>query len=80
MRRAAACAMCGCLMEISGITCTKCGAMSQTLSDDGSLSEDDELEQTAPPGGEGVVKALKKKRDVKNPWAVAWSMKKKGRI
>lgn len=42
--------------------------------------EDDDLDQKAPPGGEKVVKALKKQKDVKNPWAVAWSMKDKGQL
>ena len=36
------------------------------------------LSEKTPPGGEKVVKALKKNKDVKNPWATAWSMKKKG--
>lgn len=33
-----------------------------------------------PPGGEEVVKALKKEPGVENPWAVAWAMKSKGQI
>jgi len=41
---------------------------------------DPEINEVAPPGGEDVVKALKKKSNVDNPWAVAWSMKKKGQI
>lgn len=36
------------------------------------------MDETAPPGGEKVVKALKKQKGVKNPYAVAWSMKNKG--
>ena len=37
------------------------------------------LEEKAPPGWEGSVKAMKKHGDsVKNPWALAWYMKGKG--
>lgn len=36
------------------------------------------LSEVAPQGFESVVKALKKNPSVDNPWAVAWSMKKKG--
>lgn len=35
-------------------------------------------EAATPPGGEHVVKELKKNPKVDNPWAVAWSMKNKG--
>jgi len=38
------------------------------------------VDEVSPPGGEKVVKALKKNKDVDNPWAVAWSMKNKGQI
>lgn len=38
----------------------------------------DELEEVTPPGYEKVVRALKKDKNVDNPWAVAWSMKNKG--
>ncbi len=34
--------------------------------------------EVTPPGFEPVVKALKKRGDVDNPWAVAWSMRNKG--
>ncbi|MGD0039102.1 MAG: hypothetical protein ABSE84_01585 [Isosphaeraceae bacterium] len=34
----------------------------------------------APPGGEHVVRELKKEPGVANPFAVAWSMKNKGEI
>lgn len=37
------------------------------------INEDDELTQKAPPGGEKMVKALKKQKGIDNPWAVAWS-------
>lgn len=35
-------------------------------------------DEDAPKGYEKVVKGIKKDKSVKNPWAVAWSMKKKG--
>lgn len=35
-------------------------------------------DESAPKGYEKVVKGIKKDKSVKNPWAVAWSMKKKG--
>lgn len=54
--------------------CNKCGAEVKRHSD---LNEDD-LDEVTPPGGEKVVRALKKDKKIKNPWAVAWSMKKKG--
>lgn len=38
------------------------------------------INEVAPPHGEDVIDALKKKKGVKNPWAVAWSMKNKGYI
>ncbi len=41
---------------------------------------DDEVDEVAPPGGEKVVKALKKQKGVDNPFAVAWAMKNKGEI
>lgn len=41
---------------------------------------DDVLDQKAPPGGEKVVRSLKKAKGVKNPFAVAWAMKNKGEI
>jgi hypothetical protein len=36
------------------------------------------VDEVAPKGYEKIVKGLKKSKSVKNPWAVAWSMKKKG--
>lgn len=44
------------------------------------IQSDPEINEVAPPGGEDVVKALKKKSGVDNPWAVAWSMKNKGQL
>jgi hypothetical protein len=37
-----------------------------------------EQDEVAPPGGEKLVKALKKQPGVKNPWATAWSKYNKG--
>ena len=34
--------------------------------------------EEAPKGWEGTVKAMKKHKDIDNPWALAWSMKNKG--
>lgn len=42
--------------------------------------EGNPVNEKAPPGGEKVVKALKKQKGVDNPFAVAWSMKNKGEI
>lgn len=40
--------------------------------------EENELDEVAPPGFEGTVKAMKKHKDITNPFALAWSMKNKG--
>jgi hypothetical protein len=40
--------------------------------------EQEEVEEKAPPGWEGTVKAMKKHRKITNPWALAWYMKHKG--
>ena len=39
---------------------------------------DQELPEVSPPGWEGSVKAMKKHKDIDNPWALAWHMKNKG--
>jgi hypothetical protein len=36
------------------------------------------LSEKAPPGWSGTVKAMKKHKNVDNPFALAWYMKKKG--
>jgi len=36
------------------------------------------LDEVSPPGFEGTVKAMKKHKEIDNPWALAWYMKKKG--
>lgn len=37
-----------------------------------------ELDEKSPPGWGGTVKAMKKHKDISNPFALAWSMKNKG--
>lgn len=44
------------------------------------IQSDPEINEVSPPGGEKVVKAIKKSGSAVNPWAVAWSMKNKGEI
>jgi len=39
-----------------------------------------ETDEVAPPGGEKLVKALKKQKGIKNPWAIAWSKYNKGEL
>lgn len=61
-------------------TCEGCGG---PLSPSGTceLCEpgyDDEMDEVAPPGWEGTVKAMKKHKRIENPWALSWSMKNKG--
>lgn len=53
--------------------CQKCAGV-DTIGE----SDESEVDEVAPPGWEDTVKALKKNPEVKNPWAVAWSMKDKG--
>ena len=45
---------------------------------DKAMGEEVDLEEKAPPGFEGTVKAMKKHKDIDNPFALAWSMKNKG--
>ena len=56
--------------------------LSQTTAAQKSLrqaNEDTEqVDEKAPPGFEGTVKAMKKHKDIDNPFALAWSMKNKG--
>jgi hypothetical protein len=45
------------------------------------MNESVELDEVSPPGWEGTVKAMKKKKGdekIENPWALAWWMKGKG--
>jgi hypothetical protein len=36
------------------------------------------LNEVSPPGFKGTVKAMKKHKDIDNPYALAWYMKNKG--
>ena len=36
------------------------------------------IREVSPPGFEGTVKAMKKHKEIDNPWALAWYMKNKG--
>ncbi len=36
------------------------------------------LQEKAPPGWSGTVAAMKRHKELRNPYALAWSMKKKG--
>jgi len=46
--------------------------------DDDEEKKKEEMKEAAPPGFEGTVKAMKKKKEIDNPYALAWSMYKKG--
>lgn len=37
-----------------------------------------QLDEKSPPGFKGTVKAMKKHKDIDNPWALSWYMKNKG--
>jgi hypothetical protein len=39
---------------------------------------DELLNEKSPPGFKGTVKAMKKHKEIDNPWALAWHMKNKG--
>ncbi len=55
--------------------CDKCGKMPPELNSScGCNVLENDLVQKAPPGGEKMVKALKKNKKIKNPWAIAWSV------
>lgn len=45
---------------------------------DGVMKKEKGVEEKAPPGWKGTVKAMKKHKDIDNPFALAWSMKNKG--
>ncbi len=42
------------------------------------VDEEVVVDEVAPPGWEGTVKAMKKKKGIDNPWALAWYMHNKG--
>lgn len=54
-----------------------CEDEDRMLLDTGADGEED-VDEVAPPGWEGTVKAMKKHKGIRNPWAMAWSMKNKG--
>ena len=64
------CAECG---MTQGTGCSQCG-----MTQGSGCTHERDVEEVAPKGYERVVKALKKEPEVDNPWAVAWSMQKKG--
>lgn len=77
----------GSQLDEDAACCDQCGMMATEM--DGPAGEccqataiegEQELDEKTPPGGEKVVKALKKDKKVKNPWAVAWAMKNRGQI
>jgi hypothetical protein len=45
---------------------------------DGVQPHDADMGESAPEGWEGTVKAMKKHKEIDNPYALAWSMKNKG--
>ena len=51
-------------------------SMAETMADVEKIGQ--ELPEVSPPGWEGSVKAMKKHKDIDNPWALAWHMKNKG--
>lgn len=69
--------MCRCDVVKSGGSSCGCGGMSQG----GCMCEGKskkKLKEVTPKGYEDIVKALKKDPEIDNPWAIVWSMKKKG--
>lgn len=50
---------------------------SEFPSDDELLFDDEDLEEVAPSGWEGTVRGMKKHKEIDNPFALAWSMKKR---
>ncbi len=44
----------------------------------GDAEKKDKIDEKAPPGFEGTVKAMKKHKEIDNPYALAWYMKNKG--
>jgi hypothetical protein len=49
------------------------------LQDDPAVAEgEEELPEVAPPGWSGTVKAMKHHKEISNPFALAWAMKKRG--
>ena len=75
---------CGCPMseaishEVNNEVCSECGMMEIDGACECSQMAEGKLQQVTPTGYEKIVRALKKEPSVRNPWAVAWSMKSKG--
>ena len=42
------------------------------------IVEQQSIQEVSPPGWSGTVKRMKKHKEITNPFALAWSMKKKG--
>ena len=51
-------------------------SMSDTMAE--VRAKEEELLEVSPPGFKGTVKAMKKHKDIDNPYALAWHMKNKG--
>ena len=51
-------------------------SMAETMAEVEKIGQ--ELPEVSPPGWKGSVKAMKKHKDIDNPWALAWHMKNKG--
>lgn len=74
---------CGCPgMKHDDMVCPKCGMIHIHEADKCEMTEakkqKEDLDEVTPKGYEKVVKALKKDPEIDNPWAIAWSMEKKG--
>ena len=52
--------------------CTQCGAMPMNM-DQSHTCQIDNVDEKAPPGGERMVQALKRDKNIDNPWAIAWA-------
>lgn len=50
----------------------------ETKDDEDKNEKKDKIDEKAPPGFEGTVKAMKKHKEIDNPYALAWYMKNKG--
>jgi hypothetical protein len=66
------------MAEGEGEPCSECGMLEVGGSCGCTHMSESKLQEVAPEGYEKIVKALKKNPSIDNPWAVAWSMKKKG--
>ena len=69
---------CGTFVHEAAEPCEECGMLEVDGSCGCTHMQESKLHEVAPEGYEKIVKALKKEPSIENPWAVAWSMKKKG--